>query len=240
MARQNALHVDYKHQRQIHICRNLASLGFEVHKAPTVKAAAKLVRKHFFRLILIRCDSADEAIFNFYSFVRSGSSHTILIALMHDIRINLDQQLFECGADDVAVGQQTSAVVLTKRIKAHLRNGALPLWLKKSGTIRLKESIVDFERREVWCNGSTRTLPGILVDLLRYFLDNPDRVISREELRKSPIWADSICSSVADGGKTFDVHIGRLRKIIEARPSEPQIIKSVRGIGWKLARDCVS
>ena len=79
----------------------------------------------------------------------------------------------------------------------------------------------------------------MLADLLKYFLNNPDRVVSREEMEKSPIWTDSICSSAKEGGKTYDVNVCKLRKIIEPDLSCPQIIKTVRGIGWKLGRDVI-
>jgi two-component system response regulator RegX3 len=72
-------------------------------------------------------------------------------------------------------------------------------------------------------------------NLLKYFLDNPNRIISRDELCKSPLWADSICSTAEEGGKTFDVNVGKLRKVIEQNPANPQIIKPVWGIGWILA-----
>ena len=175
--------------------------------------------------------------FNFCMLVRLASAHTILIALMPDTKINIEQQLFDCGVNDVVVGRQTCTAVLIRRIQSHLKNGRLSPWLQTNNTMRLNGTLVDFDRREVWCNGAIRPLPGILPDLLKYFLDNPDRIISREELKNSHIWADSICSSPDDGGKTFDVHISKLRKIIETNPSMPKIIKSVRGIGWKLAQD---
>jgi DNA-binding response OmpR family regulator len=108
------------------------------------------------------------------------------------------------------------------------------LWCQ-TNKIRLKDTLVDFERREVRCNGTVRRLPGILADLLKYFVDNPDRIISRSELFGSYIWADSICTPASEGGKTFDVNVSKLRKIIEADPVRPQIIESVRGLGWKLA-----
>ena len=109
----------------------------------------------------------------------------------------------------------------------------------ESNSIRLKDTIVDFDRREVWCNGITQRLPGILADLLKYFLENPERIISRDELLNCYIWSDSICSSAEEGGKTFDVNMSKLRKIIETHPTKPQIIQSVRGEGWKLAKDLI-
>jgi DNA-binding response OmpR family regulator len=152
-------------------------------------------------------------------------------------KIKTEEKLFDCGVNDVVTGKQTANRVLTRRIKAHLNNTKCPSLLLQNNSVRLKDTIVDFERREVLCNGKIHELPGLLGDLLKYFIDNPKSAISREELLNSPIWSDSICSSATDGGKTFDVNIGKLRKIIEPDPSKPQIIISVRGVGWKLAPD---
>jgi DNA-binding response OmpR family regulator len=68
-------------------------------------------------------------------------------------------------------------------------------------------------------------------------VENADHVVSREELQQSPIWLDSVCTPARQGGKTFDVNIGKLRKIIESDPHKPRIIVSVRGVGWKLTSE---
>ncbi|MFC1737546.1 helix-turn-helix domain-containing protein [Planctomycetota bacterium] len=73
--------------------------------------------------------------------------------------------------------------------------------------------------------------------MLKYFLNNPGRIISRNELLTSPIWNDSICSPAEEGGRTFDVNMSKLRRVIEPDSKNPQIIKCVRGEGWILARD---
>ena len=238
MAKQVALHIDRNHQRQTHLRRNLELLGFELHKAASVLTAEEMAKKYCYRLVLMHFDTVGKEIFRFCSFIRSGGACTIMIVLMDEARVNIEERLFDCGVNDVVTGKQISARVLTKRIRAHLQNNK-PSCLQ-TNTIRLKETVIDLDRREVWCNGTIRRLPGILDDLLKYFLDNPNRIISREELRNSPIWADSICTPAKEGGKTFDVSVSKLRKIIESDPYQPQIIKSVRGIGWKLAKDSFS
>ena len=233
MGKQIALHIDQNYQRQACVCRRLEALGLELHRAPSIYLAEELAKKHRYHLILMHFETMDKAIFDFCSFIRSSGDQSILIALMTDIKTSIEEKLFDCGVNDVVCGKQASGQVLTKRIHAHLCNSKSSTF--QTNTIRLKDTIIDFNRREIWCNGTIRRLPGILNDLLKYFLENPGRVISREELRQSAIWAESICSSAKEGGKTFDVNIGKLRKIIEPDPARPKIITSVRGAGWKLA-----
>ncbi len=237
MAKQIGLHLDCNRQRQNHLCRSLISLGFEMHKVSDLSHAKKILEKSFCRLVLVNfnCTEKDNDIAEFCDFVRKGSNHQIIIALMDEAKLNLEEKLFDIGVNDVVTGVHTTARLLSKRILCHLRHCKEPLL--QNNTIRLKNTIVDFDRREVWCNGTTRRLPGILSDLLKYFINSPNRVISRDELLASPIWNDSICSSAKEGGKTFDVNIGKLRKIIEPDPTKPEIITSVRGLGWKLSLD---
>ena len=238
MGKEVALYIDRNHQRQTHICRRLELLGLELHKARNIQAAKEMVKKRRYRLVLIHLDTMGNEIFKFCSFIRAGSSHTIIMVLMADVRISIEEKLFDHGVNDVVTGKQISARVLARRVRAHLLHCIQPSW-PRTNTIRLKDTIIDFARNEVWCNGASHRLRGILADLLKYFLNNPNRVISRKELWESHIWADSVCSSAKDGGKTFDMGVSKLRKIIEPDPSRPQIIKSVRGIGWKLAADFI-
>jgi two-component system OmpR family response regulator len=232
MGKQNGLNIDQNHQRQTHVCRNLEPLGLDLHKVSNVNLATKMLKRYLYHLVLIDFDTVRKEIFKLCSIIRSSRIHTIVIVWMVKPRIFIEEQLFDRGIDDVIVGKQASARVLAKRVQVHLLNNSL--LRHQTNTVRLRETIVDFGAREVWCNGTTCRLPGILADLLKYFVDNPNRVISRAELQATPIWADSICTPAEEGGKTYDVNVGKLRKIIEPYPSNPQIIVSVRGIGWKL------
>ena len=65
--------------------------------------------------------------------------------------------------------------------------------------------------------------------LIQYFAANPNRVISREELYKE-VWNDIFTEL---GTRTTDMHIAKLRSKIEPDVANPQIIKTVRGAGYK-------
>lgn len=65
--------------------------------------------------------------------------------------------------------------------------------------------------------------------IIQYFAANPDRVISREELYKE-VWHDTLTDL---GTRTMDMHIAKLRSKIERDSADPQIIKTVRGAGYK-------
>ena len=65
--------------------------------------------------------------------------------------------------------------------------------------------------------------------IIQYFAANPNRVISREELYKE-VWNDILTEL---GTRTTDMHIAKLRSKIEHDSADPQIIKTVRGAGYK-------
>ena len=65
--------------------------------------------------------------------------------------------------------------------------------------------------------------------IIQHFAANPNRVISREELYKE-VWEEAMSDL---GTRTTDMHIAKLRGKIEVNSAEPQIIKTVRGAGYK-------
>ena len=66
-------------------------------------------------------------------------------------------------------------------------------------------------------------------EIIQFFAANPNRVVSREELYQR-IWHDTMTDL---GTRTIDMHIAKLRAKIETDLSDPQIIKTVRGAGYK-------
>ena len=81
--------------------------------------------------------------------------------------------------------------------------------------IKRKEKQMEITRREA--------------QIIQYFAANPNRVISREELYKE-VWNDTMSEL---GTRTTDMHIAKLRSKIEPDVANPQIIKTVRGAGYK-------
>jgi len=233
-----ALSVDHEHALLPGLRPYFDPYHLQFDHAFSVTQAENMVCQRSYRLLLVRFEMAPEnEILQFCSSFRSRDPHAALVVLTNAPNSALEERLFDRGASDVVNIQQTSPSALAKRIRAHLHSMAAPQ--SCPNRIRLGEALVDFDRREVLREHSVHRLPGILADLLRYLVENADHIVSREELQKSPIWLDSICTPAAHGGKTFDVNIGKLRKIVEPDPHNPTIILSVRGVGWKLAAELV-
>ena len=63
---------------------------------------------------------------------------------------------------------------------------------------------------------------------MRFFIDNADLVLSREQIMLK-VWGEDYALSF----RTIDNFVMRLRRLIEADPSQPQHIVSVRGTGYR-------
>ena len=86
----------------------------------------------------------------------------------------------------------------------------------------------DLKKEELYNAGERIKLKGMEKKLLFYLLKNQGRTISKEELFQN-VWQDSIT-----GDNTLNVHIRRLREKIEIDPNEPQVLRTVWGIGYML------
>jgi two-component system alkaline phosphatase synthesis response regulator PhoP len=88
--------------------------------------------------------------------------------------------------------------------------------------------MVDLDRREVRRRGEEITLPARLFDLLVYFMRNRGNVLTRDQLLEK-VWGYDYEGDT----RTIDVHIRWLRERIEDDPANPQLIQTVRGVGYR-------
>ncbi|MCA5893056.1 response regulator transcription factor [Isoptericola sp. NEAU-Y5] len=91
---------------------------------------------------------------------------------------------------------------------------------------------MDVERHTVAVGGEPVSLPLKEFDLLELLLRNAGRVLTRGQLIDRVWGADYVGDT-----KTLDVHVKRIRSKIEADPGAPQLLLTVRGLGYKLADD---
>ena len=127
----------------------------------------------------------------------------------------------EIGGDDYVV-KPFSVRELVARLKLRLRSSKA---LESSS--RVGELELDKDRREVRVRGRPIPVTATEFQILERMLRQPGRVWSRTALLQA-VWG--LACHVTD--RTVDVHIRRLRSKLEADPSNPQYIRSVRGFGY--------
>lgn len=88
---------------------------------------------------------------------------------------------------------------------------------------------LDTEQRWVRYNNRQTSLTPRLVALLQALMEHPGEVIEREELFKR-VWETGYTGDT----RTLDVHISWLRQAIEENPRNPQFVKTMRGVGYRL------
>jgi two-component system response regulator RegX3 len=156
--------------------------------------------------------------------LRAISTVPIIMVTARDSEIDKVVGL-ELGADDY-VTKPFSHRELVARIRAVLRRGAetdlLPDVLEASG-VRL-----DVERHEVTVRGASVKLALKEFELLELLLRNSGRVLTRGQLIDR-VWGPDYVGDT----KTLDVHVKRLRAKIEANPAEPELLLTVRGLGYR-------
>src|SRR5213079_600467 len=127
----------------------------------------------------------------------------------------------EIGANDYVV-KPFFVRELIARIKLQFRNQSPPSRLIEAGGLEL-----DAMSRQVRLHGTSLSLTATEFRLLEFLMSRPGVVFSREQLLNS-VWGHD--RAVTD--RTVDVYILRLRQKTETDPTNPSLIRSVRGFGY--------
>ncbi len=215
---------------------NLELEGYEVDVATTAKEAGEcLLGADAYDAIVLDVMLPDFDGFELCERLRRAGNFTPVIMLTARSSAEDRVRGLEAGADDYMV-KPFSLDELLARVRSVLRRRA---WEKEAAptpasTRRLEfaGAVVDFDRHEVFVRGEPCKLTQLELDLLRYFADNPHRVLSRSELLEK-VW------KLRGHGytRTVDNFIVRLRRHFEEEPSSPRHFVSVRGAGYKFVPD---
>jgi len=157
--------------------------------------------------------------------IRTRSAVPIIMLTAKDSEVDIVVGL-ELGADDY-VTKPYSTRELLARIRAVLRRKTEPETendtVLEAGDVRM-----DIERHTVSVSGTDVAMPLKEFELLELLLRNAGRVLTRGQLIDR-IWGADYFGDT----KTLDVHIKRIRSRIEKVPSEPTMLVTVRGLGYR-------
>ncbi|QDB78124.1 response regulator transcription factor [Georgenia sp. 311] len=157
---------------------------------------------------------------------RHGNTPVIMLTAKDE---EFDKVLgLELGADDY-VTKPYSYRELLARIRAVLRRGGEPAEGEPTGVLEVGHVRMDLGRHELFVRGEPTRIPLREFELLEVLMRNVDHVLTRGQLIDRVWGADYVGDT-----KTLDVHVKRLRAKIEAEPSRPEMLLTVRGLGYKL------
>jgi DNA-binding response OmpR family regulator len=131
--------------------------------------------------------------------------------------------LLETGADDYVVKPFGTRELLA-RVRAVLRRSS-PAAAK---VLTFADVTVDLERRVVTKSGGEVKLTRAEFNLLTFFLQNPDRALTRDMILNS-VWGYESFPNT----RTVDAHVVRLRQKLECEPTRPRHFLTVHGVGYR-------
>ena len=134
----------------------------------------------------------------------------------------------EAGVDDVFAGQTHRQIIA--RIRAVLRRHEAEA--HASQILRVGDVQMDLDRHEVRLDGTLVSLTPKEFAILKCFLQAPGQAFSRQAML-SQVWGEEY----ALDQHALDVHVHALRHKIEKNPERPDLIVTVRGVGYKLKID---
>jgi two-component system response regulator RegX3 len=168
--------------------------------------------------------------------IRATSSIPIIMVTAKGTEIDTVVAL-EMGADDY-VTKPYRLRELVARMRAVLRRAPggpdsfepAAIDLDREGVWESSGIKMDFDQRRAFVRGEEVHLRRKEFELLRLLIENSGRVLTRDVLIDR-VWGTDYIGDT----KTLDVHIKRLRSRIEADPSAPVLITTVRGVGYRFA-----
>ncbi|MEK5335452.1 response regulator transcription factor [Bacillus sp. FSL M8-0166] len=131
------------------------------------------------------------------------------------------------GGDDY-ITKPFSPKEVAYRVKAQLRRVSYLQSSQADPVIKKGPFELNEQQAELTKNGVTIDLTPKELLLMSYFLQHPNRVISKETLYQT-VWGEDFFGS----DNTVMVHIRRLREKIENSPSTPEFLVTVKGLGYK-------
>jgi two-component system response regulator MtrA len=137
----------------------------------------------------------------------------------HDVVLGL-----EAGADDYMVKPFRHASELVARIRTRLRRTNADV----SGLLTICDLAIDVIAHEVSRGGKKIALTRLEFDLLVALAKEPGRVFSRDALL-GEVWGYRHSTDT----RLVNVHVQRLRSKVEHNPENPEIVMTVRGVGYK-------
>ena len=202
---------------------SLENEGYTVTVAKSVSQALDIINQKNFSMYLLDLTLPDGSGYSVCKRIKEIGDFPVIFLTAYDDEVNVVMG-FELGADDY-ITKPFRLKELLVRIKSVFRRYNNE---STDGKIKVKDLVVNTNEAKVYKNGNEIVLTAMEYRLLLILLNNRGCVLSRTQLLEN-IW-DVAGDFVEDN--TLTVYIKRLRDKIEENPTEPEYIKTIRGLGY--------
>lgn len=204
--------------------------GVETAYVLDAKSAMEFFKENTCSLVLLDINLGEDSGFELCQTIRQTMNIPIFFISARSAEDDMLLAL-SIGGDDYICKPYSLGVLLAK-VKAELKRyeeSAGKNAAESSGDkeiVRLGNAVINLRSASVEKDGKRVSLKAMEYKLLVYMLNNPDRVISKDEFFEK-IWDTQFVGDV-----TLNVHIRHLREKIEDDPGSPKYIKTVWGVGF--------
>jgi len=208
---------------------NLAQERFKVLTAEDGEQALQIIQREKPNLVVLDLMLPGLSGMEICKIVRNRPETAKLPILMLTAKAGEADRIvgLEMGADDY-LAKPFSPREMVARVRAILRRANIAASADGPTAYDKGALKIDFTTYEVIVRGKAAKLTLKEFELLRFLVQNPNRVLSRDQLLDR-VWGGETYVTP----RTVDVHIRRLRKAIEKDDSKPKWILTLRGVGYK-------
>lgn len=207
---------------------SLKNEGYAVTVCNTVAQAKEAIEKNKFSLYVLDLTLPDGNGYDVCKLIKSQGDLPVIFLTAFDDEVNVVMGL-ELGADDY-ISKPFRIKELLTRIKSVLRRYTND---SNDGKIQIKNIKINTNEARVFKNGKEIVLTAMEYRLLLILINNRGKILSRNQLLEE-IWN---VSGDFVNDNTLTVYIKRLRDKIEDEPDNPQIVKTVRGMGYRIENE---
>jgi DNA-binding response OmpR family regulator len=210
----------------------LESEGYEVTSVADGNQAVEAVSRNNYSLILLDIMMPEKSGYEVCKIIRKKDDQTPIIMLTAKGE-EIDKVVgLQLGADDY-ITKPFGVHELLARIAAVLRrSGKVANQVETQNTFMIGTVIVHSHKLSLEKNGKTVQLSQREAALLKLFYQHPDEVLTRDKILND-IWGVDYYGTT----RTLDQHIAMLRKKTENDPSNPELIITVHGMGYKYSTE---